>query len=98
MRNLLAAAQDKGVRRFIFESFHGAYPDDGNAWIDESLPLRPVAPVMQSLIDGEALVNQFGAAAGEAVILRFARLVRSGARGCRAIFSHQGVTDSREPH
>lgn len=77
-RNLIAAAEANGVRRFIFESFFGAYPDNGDDWIEESLPLQPVARILDSLVEGETLVNDFGAQGGEAVNLRFAAIYGPG--------------------
>jgi nucleoside-diphosphate-sugar epimerase len=77
-RNLLAAARANGVRRFIFESYFGAYPDRGNGLIDERVLLEPVAPLLRSVIEGETMVNEFGAQGGEGVNLRFGNLYGPG--------------------
>jgi nucleoside-diphosphate-sugar epimerase len=77
-RNLLAAAAENGVGQFIFESFYGAYPHRGEDWIDEEVPLQPTAGFMKSIVDAEAMVNEFGARYGGAVVLRFARIYGAG--------------------
>lgn len=77
-RNLIAAAETNGVPRFIFESYAGAYPDQGEQWIDESLPFEPVWQVMQSVVQGEALVNRFGERGGKGVVLRFGGIYGPG--------------------
>ena len=75
---LIAAAEAAGVRRFIFESIALAYPDRGDAWIDESEDLRPPSVVMGTAIEAEAMLAGFAARGGEAVSLRFGRLYGLG--------------------
>ena len=41
VRNLVDAALDANVTRFIQESFAPIYPDCGDEWIDETMPLEP---------------------------------------------------------
>lgn len=76
--NLILAAEATGARRFVFESISLAYPDGGDDWIDESWELDPVAPMMRSAVDAEAMVARFGERGGEAVSLRFGRLYGPG--------------------
>ncbi|HET7241289.1 MAG TPA: NAD(P)H-binding protein [Gemmatimonadales bacterium] len=42
-RNLVQAALESDVHRLVQESFAPAYPDRGDEWIDESVPLAPGA-------------------------------------------------------
>jgi nucleoside-diphosphate-sugar epimerase len=76
--NLVLAAEQTGARRFIFESISLAYPDRGDEWIEESCVLEPVAPMMRSAVDAEAMVARFGERGGEAVSLRIGRLYGPG--------------------
>lgn len=76
--NLVAAAEAVGARRFIFESIALAYPDRGSEWIDEDVALDPVAPMMRSAIESEAMLASFSQRGGEAVVLRFGRLYGPG--------------------
>lgn len=75
---LIAAAEANGVGRFIFESIALAYPDHGDAWIDESVPLTQVAPSMGTAIEAEAMLEGFRARGGDAVSLRFGRIYGAG--------------------
>ena len=68
--NLSAAAQGTGVERLIQESFAPIYPDKGDRWIDETVPLKPVA-YNRTVVDAERAAAQFGEK-GTAVVLRFA--------------------------
>jgi nucleoside-diphosphate-sugar epimerase len=68
--NLVDAALAEGVARFIQESFAPAYPDCGDRWIDEAVPLRP-ARYNRSLLDAEASASRFTKAGGIGVVLRF---------------------------
>src|SRR5215510_2167015 len=61
---LVDAAIDAGVARFIQESFAPAYPDRGDAWIDETTPLAPVR-YNRSIFDAEASAARFAAGGGE---------------------------------
>lgn len=69
--NLVKAAQRSGVGRIIQESFAPIYPDLGERWIDELVPLEPVA-FNRSVADAERSAARFGALGGAAVVLRFA--------------------------
>ena len=88
--NLVLGAERAGVPRVIFESISLAYPDHGDAWIDESTALSAVAPMMQSAIDAEAMVARFGERGGEAVSLRFGRLYGPGRASEAMIEAIQG--------
>lgn len=68
---LVDAATASGVGRFIQESFAPVYPDRGAEWVDETLPLEPVAYNM-SILDAERSASRFTASGGVGVILRFA--------------------------
>ena len=70
-RNLVRAALESDVGRLLQESFAPAYPDRGDAWIDESVPLEPGA-YNRTLLDAEASARSFSAAGRRGVILRFA--------------------------
>src|SRR5262245_51953435 len=69
--NLTAAARAAGVGRFVQESFAPIYEDRGDDWIDESVPVRPVR-YNRSILDAERAVQQFTAAGGVGIVLRFA--------------------------
>ena len=70
-RNLVEAALASGVRRLLQESFAPAYPDRGDEWIDESVPLEPGA-YNRTLLDAEASARRFSAAGRIGLVLRFA--------------------------
>jgi len=76
--NLIAAAEAIGIRRFIFESISLAYPDGGQEWIDESVDLDPIAPMMDSAVEAEAMLAAFAERGGESVTLRFGRVYGPG--------------------
>jgi 2-alkyl-3-oxoalkanoate reductase len=69
--NLVDAAITGGVTRFIQESFAPAYPDRGEAWIDERTSLAPVR-LNRSLVDAERSAQRFSGGARTGVVLRFA--------------------------
>jgi len=70
--NLVDAALTVGATRFIQESFAPIYPDSGDAWIDESVPLRPVR-YNRTILDAEASARRFtDSGPGAGVVLRFA--------------------------
>lgn len=69
--NLVQAALASDVGRLVQESFAPAYPDRGDEWIDESVPLKPGA-YNRTLLDAEASARRFSAAGRTGVILRFA--------------------------
>ncbi len=69
--NLAAAALDAGAERLIQESFAPIYVDQGEEWIDESRPLRPVSN-SRTVLDAERAVRDFTARGGSGIVLRFA--------------------------
>src|SRR5579862_5525787 len=68
--NLVDAALEGGVRRFIQESFALTYPDHGSQWIDESVAIAP-SRYNRSVIDAEHAALRFGMSGAPSVILRF---------------------------
>ena len=71
-RILVDAALAQRVGRFVQESFAPVYPDRGDAWIDESVPIEPTR-YNRTVADAEASARRFAAASGGAgVVLRFA--------------------------
>ena len=70
-RNLVQAALESGVGRLVQESFAPAYPDSGDEWIDESVPLAPAA-YQRTVLDAESSSRRFTAEGGIGVTLRFA--------------------------
>jgi nucleoside-diphosphate-sugar epimerase len=69
--NLAAAAIDVRARRYVQESFAPAYPDCGERWIDEDVPLAP-ARYNRSVLDAEAAAWRFSLSGGAGIVLRFA--------------------------
>ena len=70
--NLVDAALATGAARFIQESFAPTYADNGDAWIDESVPLKPVH-YNRTILDAEASARRFThRGGGTGVVLRFA--------------------------
>jgi len=69
--NLVDAALLEGVQRFVQESFAPVYPDCGDRWIEEDMPIKPVA-YNQSILDAERSVARFADSGRTGVILRFA--------------------------
>src|SRR3954453_15616592 len=70
-RNLVQAALEGDVRRLVQESFAPTYPDQGDDWIDESVPLEPSSYNL-TVLDAEASARRFSATGKAGVILRFA--------------------------
>ena len=68
--NLVAAGLSSGAERFIQESFAPAYPDMGDAWIDESTLIAP-GRYNQSIVDAETSANRFTGGGRIGVTLRF---------------------------
>jgi nucleoside-diphosphate-sugar epimerase len=64
------AALAAGVPRLIQESISMVYPDSGDAWIDESVPLD-VFPIVQTTPIAEGNVQRFTDAGRIGVLLRF---------------------------
>ena len=72
--NLLDAARAHRIGTFVKESVTFAYPDCGSEWIDEDAPFGGRA-VMDDTARGERLVEDFTAAGGRGVVLRFGGFV-----------------------
>jgi len=70
---IATAAIEEGVGRMIQESFALIYPDRGDAWIDESMPVAPTS-YNKSVLDAERSVQRFTASGGTGVVLRFGGL------------------------
>jgi 2-alkyl-3-oxoalkanoate reductase len=70
-RNLAEAALAGGVRCLLQESFAPTYPDRGDDWIDESVPLEP-GSYNRTVLDAEESVRRFTAAGRSGIVLRFA--------------------------
>ena len=68
--NLVDAALAAGVSRFVQESFAPVYPDRGEQWIDEDVPIEPVS-YNRSLLDAERAAARFTASGRSGVVLRF---------------------------
>ena len=68
--NLVDAALAAGAARYVQESITFTYPDRGDAWIDETVPLDTPA-ALASVTAAEASAARFGAAGGAGVVLRF---------------------------
>jgi nucleoside-diphosphate-sugar epimerase len=67
---LVEAAISAGVTRFVQESFAPVYPDCGDQWIDESVPIQPVR-YNQTVADAEAAAASFSGGGRAGIILRF---------------------------
>ena len=67
---IATAAHAEGVGRMIQESFAPMYPDHGDSWIDESMPVAP-ASYNRSALDAERSANRFTERGGTGVVLRF---------------------------
>jgi nucleoside-diphosphate-sugar epimerase len=70
---IATAAIAEGVGRMIQESFALIYPDHGDAWIDESMPLAPTS-YNRSVLGAERSAQRFTASGGAGVALRFGGL------------------------
>ncbi len=68
---LVDVAIDRGIRRFIQESFAPMYDGGGTRWIDESWPVRP-ARYNRSTLDAEHSAQRMTDAGGAGIVLRFA--------------------------
>jgi len=69
--NLVYAGIAAGARRFIQESFAPVYPDGGERWIDETVPIAPVS-YNRSVADAERSAERFNSGDRTGVVLRFA--------------------------
>lgn len=81
-RNLLAAAGEAGVRRFVFLSSVKAMAEPGSACADEDSPGDPATPYGRAKRAAEAAVLEAGAKHGMHVVnLRLAMVYGKGGRG-----------------
>jgi nucleoside-diphosphate-sugar epimerase len=71
--SIATAAIAEGVSRMVQESFALIYPDHGDAWIDESMPVAPTS-YNRSTLDAERSVQRFTESGGTGVVLRFGAL------------------------
>lgn len=69
-RNLADAATRAGAERFIQESFAPIYPDRGDEWIDETVPVQP-AKYNRSVLDAERSAQRFTESKTRGIVLRF---------------------------
>jgi nucleoside-diphosphate-sugar epimerase len=69
--NLVQAARSAGAERFIQESFAPIYMDGGDRWLDESSPRHPVR-YNRTVLDAERSAEEFTAAGGVGIVVRFA--------------------------
>jgi nucleoside-diphosphate-sugar epimerase len=69
--SLVGAAIAGGAQRFVQESFAPVYPDRGDTWIDESVPIQPVR-YNRSVADAEHSAQRFEATGRSGIVLRFA--------------------------
>lgn len=70
--NMLLAARDRGVRRFVFASSSSVYGNTQEKVKVETLPLRPLSPYAVSKLAGEAYTVVFSKVYGlETVALRY---------------------------
>jgi len=88
--NLVDAALAEGVGRFLQESFAPIYPDCGDRWIEENMPLEPVR-YNRTVLDAESSAARFTAEGGTGIVLRYAgfygpdsRFLSEGVRRVRA--------------
>jgi nucleoside-diphosphate-sugar epimerase len=77
--NLVSAATQVGVRRFVQESFAPVYPDMGDRWIHETDPIEPVS-YNRTVADAETSAQRFSQSGGVGVVLRFAAFYGPDAR------------------
>lgn len=68
--NLVDAALASGVEGFVQESIAFIYPDSGDRWIDEDVPLDPPA-LGRANVAAEAAAARFTEAGRTGVVLRF---------------------------
>jgi len=72
-RNLANAAIATRAQRFVQESFAPAYPDRGDEWIDEDVPIMP-GKYIESVYDAESSAQTFTRSGGAGIVLRFSML------------------------
>jgi nucleoside-diphosphate-sugar epimerase len=69
-KNLANAAAAAGAERFIQESFVPVYPDRGDEWIDETVPINP-SRYVATVLDAERAASEFTRRGGAGIVLRF---------------------------
>jgi len=67
---LVDASIAANASRFIQESFAPVYPDSGDRWIDEAIPIEPVR-TNRTIVDAEAATERFTRSGRIGVVLRF---------------------------
>ena len=72
-KNLANAAIATRAQRYVQESFAPAYPDRGDEWIDEDVPIMP-GTYIESVSDAESAAASFTRSGGAGVVLRFSIL------------------------
>lgn len=72
-KNLANAAIAARAQRFVQESFAPAYPDRGDEWIDEDVPIMP-GTYIESVREAESSAATFTRSGGAGVVLRFSNL------------------------
>ena len=77
--NLVDAALAEGVDRFVQESFAPVYPDCGDRWIEEDMPIRP-GPYNRTVADAERSAARFTEAGHAGIVLRFGALYGSDSK------------------
>jgi nucleoside-diphosphate-sugar epimerase len=70
-RNIAEAALAGGAKRLIQESFAPVYPDRGERWIDERVPIAPER-YNRTVADAEGAAERFTQAGRDGIVLRFA--------------------------
>jgi nucleoside-diphosphate-sugar epimerase len=70
-RNIAEAALAGGAQRLIQESFAPVYPDRGERWIDERVPIAPER-YNRTVADAEGAAERFTQAGRSGIVLRFA--------------------------
>jgi nucleoside-diphosphate-sugar epimerase len=70
-RNIAEAALAGGAKRLIQESFAPVYPDRGERWIDERVPIAPER-YNRTVADAEGAAERFTQAGRSGIVLRFA--------------------------
>jgi nucleoside-diphosphate-sugar epimerase len=70
---IATAARAEGVGRMVQESFAPIYPDRGDEWIDETIPIAP-ASYNRTIVDAERSAQRFTDGGGTGIVLRFGGL------------------------
>ena len=97
-RSVVDAALAAGVGRVLQESITFTYPDHGDGWIDETLPIEPVASGRSTVV-AESSAQRFTDAGGIGVVLRFGAFYGPGSSHSDLIISaarrHVGLVMGR---